>query len=275
VRFMIASGLEKAGISVVPMSETVQSIRAVKSEPELAILRGINGFTVELVRGLQKCIKIGNTQELILEAAESLFRKSGDKMGLDLMRDLWALVLIGEHAANPHGGDRGAKLRDGEFVLIDIGTNLHDYGSDVTRTFLPKGASISEELLSIWHLVHDSQSAAIKLMKANETCSVVDETSRKVIRDAGYGEFFTHRLGHGLGLEVHEHPYLNGANEEKLKAGEVVTNEPGIYVTNEQARKLGLGGNVGFGVRIEDAVLVTSEGGVVMTGLRAKSPYEP
>jgi len=110
-------------------------------------------------------------------------------------------------------------------------------------------------------------------MNINETCSVVDKTSRDVITKAGFGEFFTHRLGHGLGLEMHEHPYLNGVNGEKLKAGEVVTNEPGIYVTTEQAKTLGK--DVGFGVRIEDAVLVTSKGGIVLTGSRAKSPYEP
>ena len=80
--------------------------------------------------------------------------------------------------------------------------------------------------MGIWKTVHASQSAAVALMRANETCSDVDAASRKVITDAGYGEFFTHRLGHGLGLEMHEHPYLNGANSEKLKIGEVVTNEP-------------------------------------------------
>jgi len=110
-------------------------------------------------------------------------------------------------------------------------------------------------------------------MNVNETCSVVDSASREVIKSAGYGEFFTHRLGHGLGLEMHEHPYLSGANDEKLKAGHVVTNEPGIYVTTEQARKMSK--DVGFGVRIEDAVLVTPEGGVIVGGSRAKSPYEP
>lgn len=172
VRFMIATGLEKAGISVVPVTEAVQSIRAVKSSSELSILRGVNEFTVEVVRGLQKCIKIGSTQESILEAAGSLFKRAGESTGLDLVSDMWALVLLGENAANPHGGTKGAKLKEGEFILIDIGTNLHGYGSDVTRTFLPDGASISDELLSVWHLVHDSQSAAIKRMEVNEVCDL-------------------------------------------------------------------------------------------------------
>ncbi|TVY86275.1 putative peptidase [Lachnellula willkommii] len=267
VRYMIAAGLEEAGVEVVGMSKEVQQLRAVKTEGELAILRGINEFTLELVRSLQKCIKIGMTQEAVFDAAEALFTRAGVGAGY------WAIVLFGEQAANPHGGSLGKTLGAEEFVLIDIGSKLHDYGSDVTRTILPSDATITAYLLAVWHIVHASQSAAIARMKVNETCSDVDAASRAVITNAGAGEFFTHRLGHGLGLEMHEHPYLNGANAEKLKAGEVVTNEPGIYVTTEQAKKLGR--DVGFGVRLEDAILVTEDGGVPLTGSRAKSPYEP
>jgi Xaa-Pro aminopeptidase len=267
VRFMIAAGLKEAGVEVVPMSRAIQSLRAVKSEAELAILKGINWFTLQLVRSLQKCIKIGMSQDSIRTAAHRLFTRAGVGKGF------WAIVLFGEQAASPHGGSSGKTLKDGEFVLIDIGSALHEYGSDVTRTILPPKSKVSKELMDIWHTVHAAQGAAIELMKPNETCSVVDTASRNVITEKGFGEFFTHRLGHGLGLEMHEHPYLNGANDESLKVGEVVTNEPGIYVTNEQAKKMSK--DVGFGVRIEDAVLVTEDGGVVMTGARARSPYEP
>jgi len=239
----------------------------VKSEAELAIMRGINEFTLQLVRSLQKTIKIGMSQETIRTAAHGLFTRAG--MG----KGFWTIVLFREQAANPHGGSFEKILSDGEFVLIDIGSNLHEYGSDVTRTILPSKSKVSKELMDIWHTVHAAQSAAIELMKPNETCSVVDAASRDVITEKGFGEFFTHRLGHGLGLEMHEHPYLNGANGEKLKVGEVVTNEPGIYVTTEQAKKLSK--DTGFGVRIEDAVLVTEDGGLPLTGSRAKSPYEP
>jgi Xaa-Pro aminopeptidase len=219
-RFMIAAGLQKAGIEVVSMSESIQSLRAVKTEAEIAILKGINAFTLELVRSLQQCIQLGMTQESIVASAEALFSRAGVGSGF------WAIVLFGDQAAYPHGGSHGKTLSDGEFVLIDIGSKLHDYGSDVTRTILPTGASVSEELWGIWHTVQAAQSAGFNLMHANETCSVVDAASRDVITKAGYGPFYTHRLGHGLGLEMHEHPYLNGANSEKLKIGEVVTNEP-------------------------------------------------
>ncbi|KAE8449856.1 hypothetical protein EG329_007333 [Mollisiaceae sp. DMI_Dod_QoI] len=267
VRFMIAAGIQATGVDVVPMSEEIQSLRSVKTEAELAILRGINAFTLQLVRALQKSIRIGMTQESIFNAASALFSRAGVGKGY------WAIVLFGEQAASPHGGSSGKVLKDGEFVLIDIGSKLHNYGSDVTRTILPSKSKVSKELMDVWNTVHAAQSAAVQHMNVNETCSVVDAASRKVITDVGYGEFFTHRLGHGLGLEMHEHPYLNGANSEKLKIGEVVTNEPGIYVTTDQARKLDK--DIGFGVRLEDPILVTEHGGVPLTGSRAKSPYEP
>jgi Xaa-Pro aminopeptidase len=219
-RFMIAAGLQGVGVEVVPMSEAIQSLRSVKTEAEIVILRAINTFTLELVRSLQQCIRLGVTQETVVTSAHSLFTRAG------VGSAFWAIVLFGDQAAYPHGGKLGKTLGDGEFVLVDIGSNLYDYGSDVTRTFLPTGATVSDELMGIWHKVHEAQEAGFKRMWPNETCSEVDAASRLVITEAGYGPYYTHRLGHGLGLEMHEHPYLNGANKEKLKAGEVASNEP-------------------------------------------------
>lgn len=219
-RFMIAAGLQDAGVEVVPMSETVQALRAVKTEAEIAILKGINSFTLELVGALRKCIQVGVAQETVVTAAHALFTRAGVGEGF------WAITLFGDQAAYPHGGKTGKTLEEGEFVLIDIGSTLYEYGSDVTRTILPDGARVSEELMGIWRMVQAAQAAGFHLMQPNETCSVVDAASRKPVADAGYAEFYTHRLGHGLGLEMHEHPYLNGANDEKLKTGEVVSNEP-------------------------------------------------
>ncbi|KAK7954115.1 X-Pro dipeptidase [Apiospora saccharicola] len=266
-RYMIAAGLQSAGIEVVPMSETVQSLRAVKTEAEIAILRGINTFTLELVRSVQKCIRVGMAQEAVVAASQNLFSRARVGEGF------WAIVLFGDQAAYPHGGKHGKTLGEGEFALIDIGSKLHGYGSDVTRTILPSGVEVSDELMGIWYTIFAAQSAGFDRMRVNETCSDVDAASRVVVKEAGYGPFYTHRLGHGLGLEMHEHPYLNGANSEKLKLGEVVTNEPGIYVTTEQAKTIGK--IVGFGVRLEDPILVTDKGGEPMTGRRARSPYDP
>jgi len=193
-RYMIASGLQAAGVEVLPTSHNIQSLRAVKTEEELRILRGINAFTLQLVRSLQKCIKIGMTQESIVFAASRLFSRAGVGNGF------WAIVLFGDQAAYPHGGSSGRTLGRGEFVLIDIGSKLHDYGSDVTRTILPEGSEVSKDLMDVWYTVQAAQAAAIGLMNVNETCSVVDAAARKIIAEKGYGEFFTHRLGHGLGL---------------------------------------------------------------------------
>ncbi|EMR66008.1 hypothetical protein MGN70_014472 [Eutypa lata] len=267
VRFMIAAGLQGAGVEVVPMTEKIQSLRSVKTDDEIVILRAINVFTLELVRSLQKCIELGVTQETVTTVAQSLFTRAGVGSGF------WSIILFGDQAAYPHGGKFGKTLEDGEFVLVDIGSILHGYGSDVTRTFLPNGGSVSEELMDIWNTVHASQSAAFNHMHDNETCADVDAASRVPIEDAGYGSFYSHRLGHGLGLEMHEHPYLNGANQEKLQLGHVASNEPGIYVTTEQAKQIGK--DVGFGVRLEDPILVTEDGGVPLSGHRAKSPYDP
>ncbi len=219
-RFMIVAGLQEAGIEVVPMSEAVKSLRSVKTDAEIALLRGINAFTLSLVRSLQKCIRIGITQEAILAASQALFTRAGVGSGF------WALVLFGDQAALPHGGETGRTLQHGEFVLIDIGSELHGYCSDVTRTILPPLGNVSTDLLGIWYTVLESQTAGLSNMQAGEVCSRIDGASRDVISQAGYGEFYTHRLGHGLGLEGHEPPYLNGANMEKLKLGEVATNEP-------------------------------------------------
>ncbi|KAH7039826.1 peptidase M24, structural domain-containing protein [Microdochium trichocladiopsis] len=266
-RFMIAAGLGGAGIEVVPMSATVQKLRAVKQESEIAILRGINRFTRQLVRALRPCIRVGMTQEEVTQAAKALFTRAGVGEGF------WAIILFGDQAAFPHGGKHGKTLQHGEFVLIDIGSSLHSYGSDVTRTVLPPSATVSKELLDMWHTVHAAQSAGFELMHPNQTCSDIDAASRKPVEAAGLGPYYTHRLGHGLGLEMHEHPYLNGANKEKLSIGEVATNEPGIYVTTEQASEIGW--KTGFGIRLEDPILVTKDGGEPLTGRRALSPYDP
>ena len=176
VRYFIATGLESADIEVTAITNAVQSIRTVKSDGELAILRGINEFTVELVRSLQQNTKVGMTQGAIFTAATALFAKVG------LEEDSWALVLLGPQASNPHGGSFGKVLERNEYVLIDIGSNLHGYGSDVTRTFLPAGSTPTKEQLDTWYTVYNAQSAAIKLTKVNETCSAVDAGTRKVCR---------------------------------------------------------------------------------------------
>lgn len=173
-RFFIASGLQAANFTVLPASPAIASIRAVKSSSELDILRGINEFTVNLIRSLQPCIRVGITQEALTAAASSLFTRAGVGLGF------WAIVLFGEQAANPHGGSKGKTLEDGEFVLVDIGSELHGYGSDVTRTILPAEGSVSQDMMDVWQLVREAQRTAITLMSDGVPCSSVDAASRFV-----------------------------------------------------------------------------------------------
>jgi Xaa-Pro aminopeptidase len=171
-RFFIASGLQAANFTVLPISPAIASMRTVKSTAELRILGAINYFTIKVVRSLQPCIRVGVTQETLFDAAHSLFNRAGVGHGF------WATVLFGEQAANPHGGSRGKSLGHGEFVLIDIGSKLLEYGSDVTRTILPPGSSVSNELLHAWYLVKDAQNAAVRATTEGRRCSDVDAASR-------------------------------------------------------------------------------------------------
>lgn len=173
-RFFIVSGLQEANFTVVPTSRAVTSLRGVKSYAEIRIMQAINMFTLKAIQSLQPCIQIGITQEAVLEAARGLFARALVGEGF------WALVLFGEQAANPHGGATGRKLGVGEFILIDIGSKLYGYGSDVTRTFLPRGMGVSPELLKAWHLVHSAQGEAIENTKENRRCSSVDDAARYV-----------------------------------------------------------------------------------------------
>ena len=171
-RFFITSGLEAANFTVLPVSPPVTSIRAVKSDTELEILQAINMYTLQVVRSLQKCIQVGITQESLFDAAHSLFTRAGVGLGF------WAVVLFGEQAANPHGGSMGKTLEDGEFVLIDIGSKLYGYNSDVTRTILPTNSFVSQQLMDVWHLVRDAQEVAVRSTSEGTLCSAVDAASR-------------------------------------------------------------------------------------------------
>ena len=173
-RFFITSGLEAANFTVLPVSPSITSLRAVKSDAEIEILQAINQYTIYVVRSLQQCLQIGITQESLFDAAHTLFSRAGVGLGF------WAVVLFGEQAANPHGGSKGKTLEEGEFVLIDIGSKLYGYNSDVTRTILPDNGVVSEALMDVWYLVRAAQEVAIETTSEGTLCSAVDAASRYV-----------------------------------------------------------------------------------------------
>jgi len=165
-----------------------------------------------------------------------------------------ASVMVGEYSASPHGSTAPQVIREGSIIMIDDGCTVEGYQSDITRTFVLGKAS--DKMKTVFDIVHRAQSAALAAAKPGAECGSIDAAARKVITDAGYGpdyKYFTHRLGHGLGMDGHEWPYLVRGNPTKLQANVTTSNEPGIYIRGE------------FGVRLEDDMHVTDDGAELFT----------
>jgi len=165
-----------------------------------------------------------------------------------------SLIQTGPNSALPHGSVTDRVLQEGDFLLIDYGGKVGDYPADITRTFII--GTPSDEQKKIYDTVLAANRAGIAAAKPGATCESVDKATRAVIEAAGYGQYFFHRTGHGLGLEVHELPQIATGNQAVLQPGMVFTVEPGIYIP-------GLGG-----VRIEDNVAITDTGAEVLTTFR-------
>lgn len=233
-------------ISFVALDKQINLMRQVKDEQELQILREaakLADLGVEIgIKALQKGI---TETEVVAKIEYELKKKGIQGMSFDTM------VLFGEKSALPHGTPGDRKLHTGDLVLFDLGVVWKGYCSDITRT-VAFGA-ITEEQERIYQTVLHAGLAALHQVKAGVSFSELDRTARNVIRQAGYGDFFPHRLGHGLGIDVHEHPSITETNNDVMVEGLVLTIEPGIYVPE-----------VG-GVRIEDDVVVGKNGPEVLT----------
>ncbi|KAE8154882.1 Creatinase/aminopeptidase [Aspergillus avenaceus] len=268
MRDFIQRGLSRAGFDVTGLMGDVERVRQIKSDREVGILRAVNTGTVEAVRQMRKCLYLGLTENEIAQVLDNTLRSAG----LDPFFDI---VLFDENAANPHGGTNGSKVLEPEtFVLIDVGAHLLGYSSDICRTFFPPflekpldGAPVPlylQEKLKVWDIVFEAQTQSSHAFRLDYSAASVDIAARKVITDAGYGDAFTHRVGHGIGIKAHESPYLNKGNvHTPLKAGMVFTSEPGIYLVDQ------------FGVRHEDIFLVQDGEPELLTGSRATGPWDP
>ncbi|KAF9361476.1 hypothetical protein BGX26_002826 [Mortierella sp. AD094] len=258
----ITDELESSTRKVAIADQAIALLRMQKTAHEVEILRCVSQTTVNVIRAVKHEIKVG-IQESDVQA---LMTEAYSEAGLEY-EDGGSLVLFGKDAALPHGSGNDTKLEKGMMVLIDSGARLHGYLSDITRTFWIKRGSnkeMNEELDKVWDIVKQAQKASLNAIRPGASCSSIDKAARSLIGNEGYGARFTHRLGHGLGLDGHEEPYLNiGNTETKLRAGMVFTNEPGIYVEGQ------------YGIRLEDVVLVTETGYEILSGDLAKSVYEP
>lgn len=228
------------------LDEQINAMRNIKSTEEIDYLRKaaeLADLAVEI--GCNE-IAEGKTEQEILTAIEFEMKKRGaEKMAFETM------VLTGPKTASPHGVPGDRKVQRGDFVLFDLGVSYKGYCSDITRTVA--FGEPTEEMKEIYNTVLQAQLAALDTIKPGVPAKNVDIAARSVIEDAGFGDYFPHRIGHGLGISVHEFPSVTGTNEMPLEEGMVFTVEPGIY-------KTGIAG-----VRIEDDVVVTANGVEVLS----------
>lgn len=230
--------------------ESVENIlnehRVIKDEKEVIILKQASELADFGVQVGINALKDGVTEMEVLATIEYELKK----MGIREM-SFSTMVLFGEKSGQPHGNPGLKSLSEGDFVLFDLGVVLDGYCSDITRTFVYK--TYNEKQKQIYDTVLQSQLAALQASKAGNRIGDLDRVARAIITEAGYGEYFPHRLGHGLGINVHEYPSISHTSDEILKEGMVYTIEPGIYVPT-----------IG-GVRIEDDVLITRSGFETLT----------
>ncbi|MFH1362284.1 MAG: M24 family metallopeptidase [bacterium] len=161
------------------------------------------------------------------------------------------IVASGKRSAKPHGFATNKKIKTGELVMVDFGALYNGYRSDITRTFVV--GQPSKKQRKIYRIVKKAQAKAIKLVKAGRVCAEIDQAARDYIVAQGFGKYFIHTTGHGIGQKVHEAPKISKRNRHRIRGGQVITIEPGIYIK-------GWGG-----VRIEDMVLVTEKGCKILT----------
>jgi Xaa-Pro aminopeptidase len=229
-----------------------RELREVKEPEEIALIREACRMADAGIKAAAETIRAGVTQREVAAEAEYAMRKAGsDGTSFE------TIVSAGECCAFPHGTIFDKTIAEGDFVTVDIGATNQFYCSDITRTFIAGKAS--EKQQKIYATVQAAHQRAFEKIKADIPAQKVDYAAWRLIDKAVYGDYFVHNLGHGVGLEVHEAPVLGPESKDILRAGNVVTDEPGIYLP-------GYGG-----VRIEDTVLVTETGAEKLT----KSSYNP
>ncbi|HHW07756.1 MAG TPA: aminopeptidase P family protein [Clostridia bacterium] len=235
-----------SGATLIGKRNFVETFREIKDGSELELMKKAASIADQAFHDLLSILRPGLTETEVAAQLEYRMRRLGSEgPAFD------TIVASGPRAALPHGTATDRRIAPGDFVVFDFGATYQGYRSDMTRTVVIGQASSKQK--EIYQLVLRAQLAGLQAVKANETCESVDSAAREVIAKEGYGEFFGHSLGHGVGLDVHENPRLAQGNKLPLKPGMVVTVEPGVYLTDWG------------GVRIEDMVLVTGDGCEILT----------
>lgn len=226
----------------VDAAETVGHLRMYKDETEIALMQRAVNIAQQALLATLPLIKVGMTEQEVASELVMQLLRNGSEGDFPFL----PIVSTGPNGANPHATPSTRKLAAGDLLVIDYGARHNGYISDITRTF--GIAEVSQDQEKIHKIVQQANTAARGLARPGISCSDVDDAARQVIEQAGYGELFTHRTGHGIGMEPHEGPYMRAGNPLLLEKGMTFTIEPGIYLPNE------------FGVRIEDNVVITEDG---------------
>ena len=257
IRYLFVNGIAAGAPQACLMSATpvTAGCRMVKSAHEIALMKLASEVTLAVYEAVYHALREGMTQHDVGHLIDAAYGRVGFPGE--------ASVMVGQSSALPHGSATPQVIREGSIVMIDDGCRVEGYQSDITRTFVLGKAS--DKMKRVFDIVHAAQSAALKAAKPGQQCGSVDAAARKVITDAGYGpdyKYFTHRLGHGLGMDGHEWPYLVRGNPTPLQVNMTTSNEPGIYIRGE------------FGIRLEDDMHIKEDGAELFTP-QSRSPEEP
>jgi Xaa-Pro dipeptidase len=248
VRYVFSDGVAQAAPAIRVRSGTpiTAGCRGVKDPHELELMRLAAKVTLTAYAAAHRALTEGMTQQRFGELVAAAHRKLGFSGG--------ASVQTGAYSALPHGSTTPQTIREGTILLIDGGCSVEGYQSDLSRTFVL--GSASPKMRAVFDIVHRAQEAAVTTARPGLPCEAVDAAARKVITDAGYGpdyRYFSHRVGHGLGMDGHEWPYLVRGNTLPLAPHMTFSDEPGIYLRGE------------FGVRLEDDMVITENGAELLT----------
>jgi Xaa-Pro dipeptidase len=261
-RFVFADGIAKAApqANISSATPVTAGCRMVKSAHEIALMRLAAQVTLAAYEAVYYALRPGMTEHDASDLIDAAYRQLGFPGD--------ASIMVDETTAFPHGSSTPPVIREGSIIMIDDGCTVEGYQSDITRTLVLGKASgaTGDKMKKVFDIVLRAQSAALAAARPGAECGSIDAAARKVITDAGYGpdyKYFTHRLGHGLGMDGHEWPYLVRGNGTKLQANVTTSNEPGIYIRGE------------FGVRIEDDMHITENGAELFTSqtLSLEDPF--
>jgi Xaa-Pro dipeptidase len=253
-KFVFADSIAAAapGLHVTSATPVTAGCRMIKDAHEIELMRLASQATLKCYEAVFRALKPGMTQDDV----SGLINAGYARLGFPG----FASIQVGEFTALPHGSITPQTIREGTIIMVDDGCTVEGYQSDITRTFVLGKAT--DKMKKVFDIVHQAQTAALKAARPGVALEAIDAAARKVVVDAGYGpgfKYFSHRVGHGMGMDGHEWPYLVKNNMYgwekalKLQQGMVFSDEPGIYIRGE------------FGVRLEDDMHITADGAELFT----------